>query len=195
MFKSSISYPTWKDCRERLSTEWGCLSLACYQSLIHLADMDAAAQTNHPSLSGGPCQIYSPDNTNAFHTLHGKWRRAYISLKGPHGASCLSTVWKTQRGGWRGCRAPHPWQTHSHMTSRCLHSCRLQAAKGSGCRLAASFFLGCKIRMVWFCHSKALTTHLSRERYERHSDSLVSLYTVHCFHSCIVWWWNIVVYA
>lgn len=77
-----------------------------------------------------PCQIYSSDNTNTFYALQGSWICAYIYIiKRP--SWCLLPLYSVtdsvQERRLRLLCSPPRTERHGHMTSRCLHSCRLKA--------------------------------------------------------------------
>lgn len=126
---------------QREACSWIRLSLFGLLPVLHTSGRAIKRQpwTNQPSLWWNTPDLFIRQHNCMIHTA-GQLDLCIYIIKGPHGVSCLSTVWQIQcrRGGW-GCCAPHPEQRHGHMTSRCLHSCQLQAAERSCCYLNISF--------------------------------------------------------
>lgn len=126
---------------QREACSWIRLSLFGLLPVLHTSGRAIKRQpwTNQPSLWWNTPDLFIRQHNCMIHTA-GQLDLCIYIIKGPHGVSCLSTVWQIQcrRGGW-GCCAPHPEQRHGHMTSRCLHSCQLQAAERSRSYLNISF--------------------------------------------------------
>lgn len=121
--------------------------------------------------------------TTQMQFLH--WKAVgFVHHKRPSECLLSSTVWQIpcRRGGW-GCCAPHPDKRRGHMTSHCLPSWRLHAAKRSSCISVSPVFLReiCVIGfMAW--ESKFNTLILSG-----HNQPILTINNILSFRSIMVY--------